>query len=190
MGAKVRGNRVIRLSMCKVCKTRQARFINGTCQACNALVNVEGTHEQLGVAAESPTRQRWRQQALEYNRLARKGLLQKDIAALWGMKPRALASLVARMKTEGGLKIVNLGRGHRDAEGKLVATNKTNKLRGEHGVGWGVTGCTCQPCKESSDAERQRVSKNRNKRYQDKIARLQARVDELEKLVAQLRSAG
>ncbi len=132
---------------CIVCKWRKARFVNGTCEPCGALVDAEGTHDTFGVAKLSPTQQQWHERAAEYNKLIKKRWSQKRIAELWGIPVGKLRSQVYRWKTRGGIKVVP-GWGNRITVADFPkATSVTTPRVNEHGGGkWGVSHCECEPC--------------------------------------------
>jgi hypothetical protein len=134
---------------CLVCGKRRRRFVNGCCERCNALVQAEGTYDQLGVSKLTASQQRQRKMAAEYNRLIGLRMSQKQIAQLWGMTDRQVSSHAYRWR-KSGLKVTH-GWGNQIEMGdkpKVVA--KTQRKVAQHGVGWGVTGCTCELCKVSS----------------------------------------
>ena len=132
---------------CKVCNKRKARYVNMTCDACRALVEAEGSHDIVGVAKESPARQRWRQEAAEYNKLIKQRMTQQQIAELWNIPVTKLRSMVWRWKSQGGIAIVP---GLAGSLGPLKPATKKVQKRNDHGTGkWGVAGCWCaeQPVK-------------------------------------------
>ena len=159
-------DRSYRHELCRVCETRKAKYVNGCCLKCNALLEAEGTHELHGVAAESAVRQRWRVQAAEYNRLIRARHSQAQIAQMWGMKLSSLRSFVWRWKTLAGIKMVPaLGNRRGNAEIKPAsATTKKRRRVNDHGGGkWGVKDCKCDPCMKVRSVSRVAA----NKTYRD-----------------------
>jgi hypothetical protein len=135
--------------LCIVCKQRKQRYVNKTCEPCNALVDAEGTHDLFGVSKKTVTQQRWEQQVKEYNHLIRTLHTQKQIADMWGLSLSSLRNLVYRWKSRGGLKVVpGLGNGKRVPGAKpKKPTAEVNHVVNEHGGGkWGKKGCTCDPC--------------------------------------------
>lgn len=166
---------------CKVCQVRLARYRTGACEACHFRTLAEGTQEQYGLTVEPTAWATWREQAEEYNKLAREGFTQKDIAALWGMSAAKLAVLKYRMKKEAGIKVVSMARSKASTK---TATAKV-KPRNTHGGGkWGVSGCKCEPCVTRRKASRKEVDFSRDKRHKEHVAQLQARIAELETLLA------
>lgn len=169
--------------LCKVCNIRLTRYKTGACESCHFRTLAEGTQEKYGLATEPQAWAKWREQAKEYNELARKGLFQKDIAALWGMDISRLRVLVYRMKAEAGIKVVSMARSKKDSY-VGPATAKV-RPRNTHGGGkWGVSGCECDPCVTVRKARRKEMELNRDQRNKARIAQLEARVAELEALLA------
>lgn len=174
----------IRTLTCHVCNRRKARYKDGCCGPCHFLILAEGTQDQYSIATESKTMTAYRGYAREYNKLARQGKRQLEIAEAMGYTIGQMRNLVYRMKNSG-LKIVNLKRGFHSADSKLVAINKMAPRVNDHGGGkWGVTDCKCDLCKERRKASRKIVETRRSR----KIKELQARIVELEKLLADARA--
>lgn len=158
---------------CTLCKARKSRRANGLCDACNTLTDVEGTKKKLGVPTQTPTRQRWEQQAAEYNKLVLEGFTQKQIAEKWNIEVQSLRALVFRVKSRGGIAIVNLGNGRGNIRETLSPSIEIRSGRNGHGGGrWGVRGCKCTPCKEVSAASRKVQAQKRAQVLKEKLARL------------------
>jgi hypothetical protein len=166
-----------RKALCIVCEKRKQRFVNKTCETCNALVDAEGTHEQFGVPTKSATQLKWEEKCKEYNQLIRQRFLQREIAAMWGMSCTSLRNYVHRWKVSGKLKVVPaMGNSARVPEKKpRQPTSQVRKIVNEHGGGkWGKAGCDCDPC-----ADRRRHSRMlQNRAYR---ARRRQRREENEK---------
>lgn len=166
---------------CKVCEKRKARYVDGCCEPCHFRVIAEGTHDQLGVAKEAPTRQRWREVAAVYNRMALgEGKSQTQIAEHLGMQLTQLRSMIYRMKKEAGIKVVDMTRsrgGHKPGP----PTNVTRRRANGHGEGhWGKKGCDCDLCVERVKQSRSIVDADKRQRLAD----MKKRLAELEAMVA------
>lgn len=134
---------------CLVCKERKARYVNGCCNRCDALVQAEGTHDKYGVPKETKSRTKQRAMAAEYNELIKQRLSQKQIAELWGITHRQVSAHAYRWR-RSGLTVAHALGSQVSIEGsKPKLASKTVHKVAEHGVGWGVTNCTCEPCKAS-----------------------------------------
>jgi len=108
----------------------------------------------------------WRERINNYNRLVRKGHKQVDIARMWGVKASTLSSRlrvtakILKMKVETTY--------HLEAEQPYVAP-----IRNEHGQGWGIKNCTCEPCGKARNLRRREVNRryraNKKKRAQQQV---------------------
>ena len=141
------------LGICVHCGVRKGRYAKGpTCEPCHHLTEAEGTAKKLGL--ENPRHRKWRERILAYNKLARKGNKQVDIAKMWGVPAGLLSSNLRRTSKILNMKVV--GTRHLEAKEpwRPPVTN-------EHGVGWGVKNCTCKPCIKSRNVKRAEC----NRRY-------------------------
>ena len=148
------GTRKARYGKCVVCKVRQARRALGpTCDPCCNRVTAENTYKKMGLKKLHEKERYGERVALikAYNALVRKGLLQTQIAELWGVHPRTLSSKVSKWSAATGKKALvtrNPGRRKDPTEPKAVG-----RPRNEHGGGkGGVTGCECEPCQTTRRA--------------------------------------
>ena len=174
--------------LCIVCERLKARWADKCCNRCHYLVQAEGTHAQYGIPTETETQTRYRVKAKEYNRLIAKGCTQHEIAVMWGMDVVALRGLLSRAKRSGGQKVVSLARGKVDADGRRIVTSETVQKGNDHGGGkWGVTGCKCDPCEQKRGQSRRAQERVRFRPSLGEYRRLQARVEELETELAQLK---
>jgi len=148
-----RESQQFREKLCIVCNRNHQRYINGTCERCRTLVEAEGTHEQLGVPKYTKMRQRQIDMAAEYNKLIAKRMTQKQIAELWKMTDRQVSSHAYRWR-RAGIKVAYAWGNQIELGDKPKMATKTMRKIAEHGVGWGVTHCTCEPCKVSCRAMR------------------------------------
>lgn len=174
----------VRALTCHVCNKRKARYKDGCCDPCHFLILAEGTQDQYGIATESETMTAYREYAKRYNKLARQGMRQPEIAEAMGYTLAKIRNLVYRMRASG-VKVAKLDKGFGSADGKIEVIAKSVAPRNDHGGGkWGVTGCKCDPCKAVVAVARQEVDARRERNQSKKIARLEARIVELEAMLA------
>jgi hypothetical protein len=159
-------------ALCVVCNKRRRRHVNGCCEPCSALIEAEGTHELYGIPQDKPQRRRQRELAAEYNRLIALKMTQKEIAALWGMTDRQVSNRAYRWRRAGISVSLAWGNQIAVADKPKVASAVKPKIS-QHGVGWGVSGCTCEPCVTSRRALRAQA--NRRYRKRRNMRRAQAR---------------
>jgi hypothetical protein len=153
--------------ICIVCNRRKARRIQKTCDPCHALIEAEGTHEQHGLSKGSLTRQRWREQSAEYNKLIREGWSQRQVAQHFGVNCAQLRCMVYRWKIKAGIKVVpGWGNERLTRATAAPSTALVQKKSNEHGGGrWGVTGCNCDLCL----ATRRQSRRLANARYRKRL---------------------
>lgn len=145
---------------CRKCHIRKIRYREGTCQPCHFLLLEEGTHEKYGIEPKTRAQLLWEATVAEYNKLARTGLSQPQIAAAMGVELTVLRSRLGRAKSQGGLAVVNL---LAIVNGVIPEPTKiVNAKMNSHGGGrWGVKGCHCHPCVAVRSESRKRISEAR-----------------------------
>lgn len=88
-----------------MCKTRKQRRVNGLCDPCNTLTDAEGTKKKLGIPVMTAASQANLKLVKEYNRLIRKGVMQVEIAEMWGWPADKLRNMLTRMHGRHGVKV-------------------------------------------------------------------------------------
>lgn len=158
---------VNRVGLCVVCKINKRRWANGCCDKCNALVEAEKSHEQLGVPKEPKAVTQLRENAKIYNRLIRKGKTQKEIAEQWGWTQSQVASMVYRAKIVLGMPMMNATTGKLSGINKYTLKKDTRLRRNEHGGGkCGIRSCKCDLCVERRRLTRQQYAQEYKPRRQ------------------------
>ncbi len=131
---------------CLRCKTRKRRYFSGACEPCEMLTRAEDTWELYGLKKESDRRSEYREIAKEYNKLARKGLNQGQIAEAMGVERKYLTSLIYRIK-DAGIPVVSLTKRPIGTPAPKPTTRKQHRSNNKHGSGrWGIRRCKCDLC--------------------------------------------
>lgn len=109
------------------------------------LTRVENNWDLYGLKKESARHAKYREIARKYNRLARKGMDQGQIAEVMGFDKKYLASLAHRIK-EAGIPIIPLTKRAAGAPVPKPTVVKQQRANRHGGGRWGIRGCICDLC--------------------------------------------
>lgn len=136
-----------KLGACIKCEVRQARYAEGTCNACRQLIRAEGIKQEGLLEGHRERSLALRKQRVkQFNKFAAKGLSLKQVAAIWKLSPQFLVHYMGKSR-EMGFKVVYTKPGITVPQPpKQIKKKHNGGKQNDHGEGWGVKGCYCELC--------------------------------------------
>lgn len=131
---------------CIKCEVRKARYAEGTCMACHHLIHAEGVRPPgLGEGRNEKALRIRKERVKQYNKLLGKGFTQAQIAHRWKLDADFLSHYMATSR-KMGLDAAVICRRVEPQPPIERRPRPSGGRTNEHGQGWGIKGCNCEPC--------------------------------------------